>query len=187
MQGEKFNKKIFFLLIIVVVLQAIDLIQSSYPTTQYHHGQRVLCCKNNNKHDDAKNHTDPTEPTEYNNNTTNVPYKNIPEQNSAEDLTNDPYKLPATLTGTLKSSIRPAPDIAYDFIIELEEPIERMDGSGEPGDTYEVYVVNSDTMDFSVRLALYENIDKRVTLEGYREWGYAEGSHFVTQELIPLE
>jgi hypothetical protein len=80
-----------------------------------------------------------------------------------------------SFSGILKHGIRPAPDIGYDYILELDE--EYLDSSSSAG--YPVYLKQIDVIPLNdgVWIEIEENIDKQVTLEGYYLWGYAESKY----------
>jgi len=82
-----------------------------------------------------------------------------------------------TFTGTIIRMVRPSPDITYDYILKLDKPYR--DDNNASGMTLNVDQLVLLPGGAKVWETLENNIDKKVTLTGWFEWGYAETKHFV--------
>lgn len=89
------------------------------------------------------------------------------------------------LTGTLINSNRPAPDIAYDFILQLQEPLHGWDSRGDDKGITSVYIyTNPNHMTPEIRKQLKNSVGQIVTLKGKIQWGYAENSHLIVEKVL---
>jgi hypothetical protein len=110
------------------------------------------------------------------------PAKPIPEYSYKETF--------LTLQGKITKIPRIAEDIPYDYVIEIEEPLEGWDQTGNPGGIKEVIIFSEPWEDRNVS---QETIDKVKELEGefvevtaQIEWGYAEHSHLLISDIKKL-
>lgn len=86
-----------------------------------------------------------------------------------------------TFKGVIQHSLRPAPDIAYDYKIVLDEPyLDKYSSVGGPEPYYaKEYEINIfDALKY---------VGKHVVLEGYLAWGYAESRYFVVTKIVSVE
>lgn len=87
-------------------------------------------------------------------------------------------KFDGSISGELTRSVRPAYDISYDFELKLTEPsLELSGGSGLLTESIYVSPISSVADEFT------NSLDKKVKLEGYLTWGYAESRHFVVTKI----
>lgn len=97
------------------------------------------------------------------------PYSSIPSKDIAGT-----EKI--TLRGVVNNSNRPAPDINYDYQVELSKPhLDNDNASGKPQKIILLTVV-PDTN--NVWMELTNNINQEVEIQGYMEWGYSESKYF---------
>lgn len=81
-----------------------------------------------------------------------------------------------TLNGIIGPGHRPAPDIGYDYQIELTTPfIDETSASGSPQPVSAIGVVPGTN---AVWLDLEKHLGKKVEINGYLQWGYAESKIF---------
>lgn len=84
-------------------------------------------------------------------------------------------------TGKIRRSIRPAPDIGYDYELELAVPVDEDYGaSGLPQKTSRVTLVPVSSEAWQ---AMEGKIDVTGNVEGYKSWGYAE-SQFLAVTMV---
>jgi hypothetical protein len=86
------------------------------------------------------------------------------------------------IKGVIRRINRPAPDIAYDYVIDSTESIPgamNMSGLDEP---IKFSVVMPS--DFDVYSKLEQTIGTQVHVRGYFQWGYAESQFFTIEEFI---
>ncbi|MFA5827939.1 MAG: hypothetical protein WC841_01055 [Candidatus Shapirobacteria bacterium] len=86
-----------------------------------------------------------------------------------------------TLSGTVVQNVRPAPDINYDFALQLDEPFVN-ELSAQGSDTLETsLVLIGATEDIQNQIA--SNIDSHVSVTATLEWGYAESQYLKVLEI----
>ena len=86
-----------------------------------------------------------------------------------------------TFSGKLMRFERPAPDIAYDYQLELDTPyIDNNNASGMP-QTLKSIIVLPSTQEISLQLE--NHIQKNVSVQGEWRWGYAESKVFMVTDL----
>lgn len=79
------------------------------------------------------------------------------------------------LRGTVVHVKRPAPDIGYDYQLELEIPfVDKFSSAGSP-QTVSLVDITPGTNDLWNEIEM--NINKEITVEGYMVWGYAESRY----------
>ncbi len=85
------------------------------------------------------------------------------------------------ISGVIRSLDRPAPDIAYDYLIESTSAISGvLDMSGLSNEKTSVVVVPAN---FDIYKIIEETLGKPVRVKGYLQWGYAESQSFTVEEL----
>jgi hypothetical protein len=89
------------------------------------------------------------------------------------------------LTGVLKfADNRPAPDIAYDYTLQLSNPF--YDSLNPVGESYlkrQLDVLESTN---DITMSFLDNIGKKVEVEGYMGWGYNETRDFTVYSIKPI-
>lgn len=84
-------------------------------------------------------------------------------------------------TGTLLLNRRPAPDIGYDYQLKLDQPFLDNDSpAGSPQWVSSVEVVPSSDV---IWRSVQENLNRKVTVEGFMLWGYAESKYFRAESI----
>jgi hypothetical protein len=83
--------------------------------------------------------------------------------------------------GTVDRVERPAPDIGYDYVINLNEPFEDPLDAAGPGIARDTLVIMPGSN--SIWRTIEESMGAQVLLEGFMTWGYAETRHFVIESL----
>jgi len=85
------------------------------------------------------------------------------------------------VSGTILRMTRPAPDIAYDYGMQLDTPYtDNENASGLPQRLLVLVIVPQNE---DVRRVLQSKIGSPVTAVGYMAWGYAESRHFIILEV----
>lgn len=93
------------------------------------------------------------------------------------------FKKLEVITGTLDRTLRPAPDIAYDYQLKLDKPYADYESStGRVPEYYQVLDISPYNNFILVEFEKF--IDQKVQIEGEMVWGYAE-SRYLT--VISLE
>lgn len=82
------------------------------------------------------------------------------------------------LTGVIQRTFRPAPDIAYDYVLILEEPFIFEESQMVPNERITKIRLTIPDKKLYPTLEKYVQSGKRVTLSGYKERGYAESLTF---------
>jgi hypothetical protein len=84
-------------------------------------------------------------------------------------------------SGTLSSMERPAPDINYDFQLELDSPyFDELNAQGPRNVTSIVVVPENE----AIRQTLAANVGNAVSIKGIIEWGLAETRHLKASKII---
>lgn len=80
-----------------------------------------------------------------------------------------------TYGGTIERMTRPAPDIGYDYVLNLIKPILETNGAaGIPQKLESIVIVPGTNKSW---LDLESNIHKKITVKGYWLWGFAESRY----------
>ena len=93
-------------------------------------------------------------------------YQTVPDKtnrSNVDDILN--------LSGTIQRTNRPAPDIGEDYEIVLERPLLNIETGAGVRDLTNIYV------HYDNRLALEENVDRKVKITATIAWGYAESRY----------
>lgn len=91
------------------------------------------------------------------------------------------------LHGIVQHITRPAPDIYYDYDLQLNKPFMlKENATGQPQAVNKIDIIPGNN---SIWTEIEKNINKEVSLEGYLKWGYSESRHLevtkVTRNLKP--
>ena len=88
------------------------------------------------------------------------------------------------LTGVVKKTTRPEPEIPYDYTLIVPSGYkDSLNAYGAPSGVYYWVVVVPKTS--GIRKVLESNIGRTITLEGRMEWGLAESRYLVVDEWLP--
>ncbi|MEI7579204.1 MAG: hypothetical protein WCJ58_04155 [bacterium] len=94
--------------------------------------------------------------------------------NEAEAQGGDQTGAVITLSGIIQNSLRPAPDINYDYVINLDVPyIDEFSPAGSPAPVSQMDLVPTDEMKTSIG----DYLGKKVTITALIKWGYAESRY----------
>jgi len=87
-----------------------------------------------------------------------------------------------TFRGTIGFSKRPAPDIDYDLELLLEKPY--LDQENATGQSIWTNRIDIAAASEELLLNMLGNIGKKVEVEGYWQWGYAESRFFRVDKMV---
>ncbi len=96
-----------------------------------------------------------------------------------------PLEKQTDFTGVIKRFERPAPDIGYDYILDLDEPyLDTTHMSGIPTNLDATVLI---PLDDTVWKDIEETIGMPVKVSGAFEWGYAESKFLRVSSVVSLE
>jgi len=105
------------------------------------------------------------------------PYSNITADPSDEQK--------FTLQGVIIHDERPAPDIGYDYIFTPDKPF--YDKFSPAGSGQYTSVISASPSSKNTWIDTENNIGKKVEIEGYMLWGYAESKYFEIISVKPVK